>query len=147
LLKDWTLNGSATIQSGTPLTARVLGNRSDTAGTGNVGSSRAQATGLPVDSGAGFFNLLAFTTPPPGQYGNAGRNTIPGPGLFQLNLSLQRTIQVAERLRIQIRVDSTNFTNHVNITNFGTVVNSINYGVPSSAAGMRTLSATLRFNF
>lgn len=146
-LKDWTLSGSATIQTGTPLTARVLGNQSDTAGTGTVGSSRAQATGLPVDSGTGFFNLAAFTTPAPGQYGDAGRNTIPGPGLFSMNLSLQRTIQVAERLRLQIRVDSTNFTNRVNIANFGTIVNSINYGVPNSAAGMRTLSATLRFNF
>jgi hypothetical protein len=146
-LKDWTLSGSATIQTGAPLTARVLGNQSDTAGTGTVGSGRAQATGLPVDSGTGFFNLLAFTTPPLGQFGNAGRNTIPGPGLFSTNLSLQRTIPLTERLRLQIRVDATNFTNHVNITSFGTIVNSLNYGVPSSAAGMRTLSGTLRFNF
>ena len=82
-----------------------------------------------------------------GQFGNAGRNTIPGPGLFSMNLSLQRTIPLTERLRLQIRVDATNFTNHVNIASFGTVVNSINYGLPYSAAGMRTLSATLRFNF
>lgn len=72
-LKDWTLSGGVTVQAGTPLTARVLGNQSDIAGTGTIGSGRAQATGLPVDSGSGFFNLLAFTTPPPGQYGNAGR--------------------------------------------------------------------------
>jgi hypothetical protein len=146
-LKDWTLSGSATIQTGAPLTARVLGNQSDTAGTGTVGSGRAQATGLPVDSGTGFFNLLAFTTPPVGQFGNAGRNTIPGPGVFSMNLSLQRTIPLTERLRLQIRVDATNFTNHVNIASFGTIVNSLNYGVPSSAASMRTLSGTLRFNF
>jgi hypothetical protein len=146
-LKDWTLSGTATIQTGAPLTARVLGNQSDTAGTGTVGSGRAQATGLPVDSGTGFFNLLAFTTPPLGQFGNAGRNTIPGPGVFSMNLSLQRTIPLTERLRLQIRVDATNFTNHVNIASFGTIVNSLNYGVPSSAAGMRTLSGTLRFNF
>jgi outer membrane receptor protein involved in Fe transport len=146
-LKDWTLSGSATLQSGAPFTARVLGNQSDTAGTGTIGSSRAQATGLPVDSGSGFFNVLAFTTSPAGQFGNAGRNTIPGPGVFSMNLSLQRTIPLAERLRLQIRLDASNFTNHVNIASFGTIVNSINYGVPSSAAGMRTLSATLRFNF
>jgi len=125
----------------------VLGNQSDTAGTGTIGSGRAQATGLPVNSGAGFFNLLAFTTPPAGQFGDAGRNTITGPGLFSMNLSLQRTIPLAERLRLQIRVDVTNFTNHVNIASFGTIVNSLNYGVASSAGGMRTLSGTLRFNF
>ena len=146
-LKDWTVSTSITLESGIPLTARVLGNQSDIAGTGTIGSGRAEATGLPVDSGSGFFNLLAFTTPPIGQFGNAGRNTIPGPGLFSMNLSLQRTVTLHERTRLQFRVDATNVTNHVNITNFGTVVNSINYGVPMSASGMRTLSATLRLNF
>jgi hypothetical protein len=146
-LKDWTVAGAATIESGTPLTARVLGNQSDIAGTGTVGSGRADATGLPVESGSGFFNLAAFTVPPSGQYGDAGRNTIPGPGLFSLNLSLQRTISLTERTRLQMRIDATNFTNHVNITNFGTVVNSVNYGIPSAASGMRVLSITLRYNF
>jgi len=146
-LKDWTLSPSVTLETGTPLTARVLGNLSDIAGTGTIGSGRADATGLPIESGSGFFNLAAFTVPAAGEFGNAGRNTIPGPGLFSMNLSLQRTITLHERTRLQIRVDATNVTNHVNITGFGTVVNSINYGVPSSAGAMRTLSATLRLNF
>jgi len=146
-LKDWTLSTNLTLETGTPLTARVLGNQSDIAGTGNLGSGRAQATGLPIQSSTGFFNLLAFTTPPAGQFGDAGRNTIPGPGLFSMNLSLQRTITLHERIRLQMRVDATNVTNHVNITGIGTVVNSITYGVPLSAGGMRTLSATLRLNF
>ena len=146
-LKDWTLSGGVTAQTGTPLTARVLGNQSDIAGTGTIGSGRAQATGLPVDTGPGFFNLLAFTTPPSGQYGNAGRNTITGPGTVSLNLSLQRTVTLTERLRMQFRVDANNILNHVNITGIGTVVNSITYGVPTSAGAMRSLTATLRLNF
>jgi hypothetical protein len=146
-LKDWTLSTSMTLETGTPLTARVLGNQSDIAGTGTIGSGRANATGLPIESSTGFFNLAAFTTPLSGEFGNAGRNTIPGPGLFSLNLSLQRTITLHERTRLQIRVDATNVTNHVNITGIGTVVNSITYGVPLSAGGMRALSATLRLNF
>jgi hypothetical protein len=125
----------------------VLGNQSDIAGTGTIGSGRAQATGLPVNSGSGFFNLAAFTTPPPGQYGDAGRNTIIGPGTFSMNLSLQRNITLRERLRLQLRIEANNVTNHVNITSIGTVVNSLTYGAPLSAGGMRSLSATLRFNF
>jgi hypothetical protein len=146
-LKDWTLAGSVALQTGTPLTARVLGNQSDIAGTGTIGSGRAQATGLPANSGSGFFNLLAFTTPPPGQYGDAGRNTITGPGTFSTNLSLQRVITLHERMRLQFRVDANNLTNHVNITSIGTVVNSLTYGAPLSAGSMRSLSATIRFNF
>jgi hypothetical protein len=146
-LKDWTLAPSITAQTGTPLTARVLGNQSDNAGTGVIGSSRAQATGLPIETSSGFFNLAAFTNLIPGPYGNAGRNTIPGPGTFVINLSLQRTIAITERKRFSIRIDANNVTNHVNITGFGTVVNSQNYGVASSAGAMRSISATLRFNF
>ena len=90
---------------------------------------------------------MAFTTPPPGQYGDAGRNTITGPGTFSMNLSLQRTITLHERTRLQFRVDANNVTNHVNITGIGTVVNSLTYGAPLSAGAMRSLSATLRLNF
>ncbi|MDP9115043.1 MAG: TonB-dependent receptor [Acidobacteriota bacterium] len=146
-LKDWTLSPTVTFETGTPLTARVLGTQSDTAGTGIIGSGRANATGLPIESSNGFFNLAAFTVPASGQFGNAGRNTIPGPGLFSMNLSLQRTVILHERARLQIRVDASNLTNHVNITGISTVVNSITYGAPSSAGAMRALSATLRLNF
>ena len=146
-LKDWTLSPAITLQSGTPLTARVLGTRSDVAGTGVIGSGRADATGLPIDSGSGFFNTAAFTATLAGPYGSAGRNTITGPGTFTTNLSLQRTLTLRERLRLNIRMDANNATNHVNITGLGTVVNSLNYGVASSAGGMRNLSVTLRFNF
>ncbi len=148
LLKDWTLNGNLTAQTGAPLTARVLGNQSNIAGTGAVGSGRAEATGLAIESGSGPFNLLAFTTPAPGTFGNAGRDTIPGPSTVNLNLSFGRSFKIIdERKRIELRVDSNNVLNHVNITNYYTTVNAINYGLPSSAGGMRTLTATLRLRF
>ena len=35
----------------------------------------------------------------------------------------------------------------VNISGFGTVVNSLNYGLATGAAGMRTVSATVRLRF
>ena len=146
-LKDWTLSGNITAETGTPLTARVLGNQSNVGGTGSIGSGRAQATGLPVEDGGGYFNPLAFTTVPLGQFGNAGRNTIPGPDLFSLNVSLSRNINLTERKRMELRLDTTNVLNHPNITNFGTVVNSLTYGLPTAAGGMRTLSATIRFRF
>ncbi len=147
LLKDWTLNSSLTLESGTPLTAQIAGNQSDVAGTGSVGSGRAEATGLPVESGPGFFNLVAFTYPASGQFGDAGRNTIPGPWLFSLNGSFRRTFTIAERKRIVIGIDATNVLNHVSYTGINTVVGALNYGLPSSASGMRTLTLSFRFNF
>ncbi len=63
LLKDWQLSGSVTAQTGNPLTARVLGNNTQLAQTNGAGSERAEATGQPIESGTGFFNLNAFTVP------------------------------------------------------------------------------------
>ncbi|MGD0014820.1 MAG: TonB-dependent receptor [Bryobacteraceae bacterium] len=147
LLKDWTLSGGLTAASGTPFTARVLGNQADTGGTGAIGSGRADATGAPVISGTGFFNLAAFAIPPSGRYGDAGRNTIPGPTRLSLSLSLGRSIQLDERRRLEFRADSQNFTNHVSYTGLATVVNASNYGLPTATQSMRTITLTTRLRF
>jgi len=147
LLKDWQLSGQIIAQTGNPLTARVLGNTQQLAQTGGTGSGRAEATGLPIDRGSGLFNLNAFTTPPVGSYGNAGRNTIPGPGTFTVNLAFARSFSLAERRRIEFRLETTNLLNHVNYTNYYTVVNAVNYGLPSAAAGMRTMQGVVRLRF
>ncbi len=147
LLKDWQLSGSVTAQTGEPLTARVLGNGAQLAQTNGAGSARAEATGEPIESGAGFFNLNAFALPVPGTYGNAGRNTIPGPGLVNLNLGVARSFTFSERRRLEFRVEANNALNHVNYTGFYTIVNSVNYGLPSAASSMRTVSAIVRFRF
>jgi len=147
ILRAWSLSGGITAGSGTPLTARVLGNLADTGGTGAVGSGRADATGLPVRSQTGFFNLAAFTAPRPGAFGNAGRNTIDGPTRLTLNLSLARTIQLGERRMLEFRVDSQNFTNHVSYTSLSTVVNAADYGLPTATAPMRRVTAQLRLRF
>jgi hypothetical protein len=149
LLKDWQLSGSLVAQSGIPLTARVLGNAATAlAQTGGVGSSRAEATGEDLSSSSGFFNPAAFTIAPPGQFGNAGRNTIAGPGLFAVNLAFGRSFQLNEsRRRLEFRFEANNVFNTVSFTNINTVVNATNYTLPISAASMRSVDAVVRFRF
>ncbi|HWB98262.1 MAG TPA: hypothetical protein VG672_16230, partial [Bryobacteraceae bacterium] len=143
LLANWTLSGGLTAGSGNPLTARVLGNQSNTGGSGAVGSGRADATGEDVTAGGGFFNPGAFAIPPSGRYGNAARNTIPGPSSVALNLSFGRSFQLHDsRRRVELRVDSTNVLNHVNYTSVATIVNATNYGLPTATQAMRALTAT-----
>ena len=145
-LKDWTFSWTLTAQSGTPLTARVLGNLSDSGGTGVLGAGRADSTGAGI-SGGTFFNLGAFTTPPATRYGNAGRNTIPGPGSIVLNSSIQRSFTLTERKRMEFNVNANNLFNHVNYANLGTVINAANYGLVTAAGSMRTVTASVRFRF
>lgn len=147
VLGNWNMTSSFVARSGRPLTARVLGNVADVGGTGSAGSSRADSTGLSVSDGPGYFNIAAFTIPPSGRFGNAGRNTILGPGFIGVNLSLGRTFTLSDRRRLEFRINSENATNHVNISNISTVVNASNYGLPTSAAAMRTVTMLLRLRF
>jgi len=126
----------------------VLGNSARLAQTGGIGSGRAEATGLDLASAAAFFNLGAFTVPPPGEFGDAGRNTIPGPSLVALNAGFGRSFQFGEsRRRLELRLEGNNILNHVSYTNINTVVNATNYGLPIAASTMRSFSIVLRFRF
>jgi hypothetical protein len=147
ILRSWILAGNIVAMSGLPYTARVLGNLSDSGGSGNFGASRADATGVPVSGGTGFFNKAAFAPPSLGAFGNAGRNTIPGPSRFSMNLSLTRSFHATERHHIEIRIEGTNVTNTAIFSNFGTVLNALNYGLPTVALPMRSFRATLRYKF
>jgi hypothetical protein len=144
LLRGWTIGGTLTASSGLPHTAMVAG---DTAGTGLIGALRAEATGMPVTDGSGFFNLGAFTLPASGTYGNAARNTIPGIPYYSLTASFFRSFRIDDKRRIEFRIDSTNPLNSVNITGVNTTVGSINYGLATVASPMRSVTATVRLRF
>jgi hypothetical protein len=147
LLQDWTLNGGLHAQTGSPFSPKVAGNLSDSAGTGANGTTRPDASGLPITAGTGFFNTAAFMLPLAGQFGDAGRNTIPGPGSVTLNASFGRAFGLGERRNLEFRFDANNILNHVNISSFGTTLNSTNYGLPLGATAMRSMSVTMRFRF
>jgi len=149
MLKNWNMQTTFTAATGTPLTAYVSGNLANTGGLAGGGNVRAEATGLPIlASGYPYFNLAAFTTPPAGQLGNAGRNTIPGPFRTSLNSSMNRAFRFGESRRtLTFTINATNVLNHVAITSFGTTVNSATYGLPTAASATRTVSLAMRFAF
>jgi hypothetical protein len=148
-LAGWTLSGTVAAASGMPLTALVAGNLSNTGGLAGAGSTRAEATGLPISApGSPYFNLQAFTTPAPGEFGDAGRDTITGPFRLSFNSALNRAFRFGDsRRQLQLRLSATNVLNHVSITSFGTTVNSANYGLPSAASSTRTVQLLMRFSF
>ncbi len=98
IIRGWQLFGSYSVNSGSPFTATVAG---DPSNTGIIGSARANATGLPVEDGTGYFNPAAFSIPV-GTYGNAGRNTIPGIVNFNINASAMRSFRIGERHRLAL---------------------------------------------
>jgi hypothetical protein len=72
--------------------------------------------GVPVVLGdpQRYFDPLAFALPPAGIYGNLGRNTLPGPGLFHWNAALHKLLWKAERHNLRLRWEVFNATNRPN---------------------------------
>jgi len=149
MLKSWNLQTTFSATSGTPLTAYIAGNLSNTAGLAAQGNLRAEATGLPVAGVNGaYFNTAAFTTPPAGQLGDAGVNTIPGVFITSLNASMNRSFQFGDsRRRLTFTMTAGNVLNHPTVTSIGTTVNAANYGLPTGASATRAVTCAMRFNF
>jgi trimeric autotransporter adhesin len=144
--KGWTLLTQITAGSGLPETPILL---APVPGTGFSGSLRPDLTGSSVHAAPPglFLNPAAFSTPQPGQFGNAGRNSITGPDVFNLNGSIGRSFPVESRYSLEFRMDMTNLLNKVTFTSWNTVVNSTQFGLPLGANGMRNVLLTLGLRF
>jgi hypothetical protein len=145
VFKDWTISPNLSIATGTPETPVLA---TTTKGTGITGQVRPEVIGPLYPGIAGYpFNVDAFTTPPAGQWGDAGRDIVTGPMSFSLNASAARTIRVGERKNLDIRFDSTNILNHVVYTGYNMTFGGTQFGLPTGVGAMRSFNMTARFHF
>ena len=144
--KEWTVGTQITAGSGLPLTPTYF---SAVRGTGVTGSIRPDYTGAPVYAAPPglFLNPSAFVAPAAGHWGNAGRDSITGPGQFLMNASLGRTFRYGDRFNLDFRIDAANALNHVVYPSWNTTVGSSQFGLPRGANAMRSLQTTLRLRF
>jgi trimeric autotransporter adhesin len=144
IFKEWTLATQINVGSGLPQTPIWF-----SAIRGVTGSVRPLYTGAPLyDAPPGLFlNPAAYAAPLPGQWGNAGRDTITGPGQFGLTATLARSFRISERVNTDLRIDANNALNHVTYTSWITSVSNAQFGLPSAANTMRTVRLNLRVRF
>jgi hypothetical protein len=147
VLGNWQVNLTATLASGTPMTARVLGSFGDVAGGVN-GTLRADYTGAPITLSnptvGEFFNTAAFAAPAPGTFGDAGRNTITGPGTSNFNLGLTKTLTLSQSRTLSIQLLASNVFNSVQFAAIDTVVNSRTFGQVLAVRPMRRVQVVVR---
>ncbi len=147
IYKEWTFYNVINVGTGLPETPYIPG---AIAGTGFSASLRPELTGMPIYAGtaAGYYlNSDAYALPPAGQFGNAGRDSITGPPVFNYSASLARTFQLNDRLNLDVRFDSLNPINHVTFSNYYTTFGNPLFGSPATANGMRTITSTMRLRF
>jgi len=150
ILGDWQWSGDWTIASGLPFTARVLGSFADV-NRGTNGTLRADVTGIPValpdPSVNQWFNTAAFTEPPSGQFGDAGRNTIRGPGSIVFNVAFTKVVPVTDTQVVELRAQASNIFNTPQFSAIDAIVNSPSFGRVTAVASMRKFQMSARYRF
>jgi hypothetical protein len=97
---------------------------------------------VPLKQNPMWFNPAAFSSPPPGSFGNFRRNSIYGPGIANWNMSLFKNFIFTESMRIQLRFEAYNVFNHTqwaNVNNgLSAPVNGTSFAGTPGASGQIT---------
>ena len=126
----------ATDQSGT----NSRGARADRIGDGTDGPKT-------VGPGSKWLDTSAYRTPLRGTLGSAGVGTFRGPGLANLDLSLQKVFPVTEKVNLEFRGEMFNVTNTPAFQGINRNASSVNFGEVTEAQDARLVQFALKFWF
>ena len=153
ILGNWELTTTALARTGFPV--NVLMPSSYTAPDGASGTERPDLVpGVSLTPPGGrsvaeWINPAAFAAPA-GEFGTAPRDLLRGPGTWQIDLGLGRTISLWEHASLQFRSEFFNIFNHPqlgppqatfnpsNTTGFGSIITTVNTTTPISPVGSGT---------
>ena len=150
ILGGWQTSAIISISSGFPRNVIVGTDRSNTGG----GQDRPNATGQEVELPSSertvqrWFNTNAYVIQPAGTWGNVGRNTVTGPGITNVDMSLIRSFRMGASKSLQFRLEAFNALNHPIWNDPNTTLTSPNYGtITSTRKPMRELQLGVKFVF
>lgn len=117
LLRDWEISGVGSMRTGLPLTVTVTRPTTVMADGNNLAQRPNIVPGVSLIPPGGqtinrWINPAAFSTPAPGTWGNAGSSLVRGPGLFQFDTALSRSIKITEGSKLTFRIEGFNVFNH-----------------------------------
>jgi hypothetical protein len=159
IIGGWDLNAIHAARTGRAITFTVSRSSRDLP-DGNSSNQRPDILpGVPIypekQTIDNWFNLAAFAVPARGTWGNAARNLGRGPGVDQLDLSLQKSVRITEGHKLAFRAEFFNVFNRVhlgtpasNISSpgtFGRITSPMNRTIGVGTA--RQIQFMLRYNF
>ena len=159
LFGGWQLSGIMQARTGRPLTITVDRQGSDLPDGNNRNQRPDVVPGVnpyPAQQTPNqWLNIAAFAAPARGTWGNIARNTLRGPGLFQIDLALQKRFAISGHRTFEFRWEAFNVFNRMNLANpstnissaasFGRITGPLNRGYGTGTA--RQMQFMLRVNF
>lgn len=160
VLGGWQLGGIITFQSGFPNTVVCgPGNIQNGGGyckpdaisgvNGNLAEDqRTIARWFNTDGYIDRLGVTPGTTPTVFRYGTAGRNTIIGPGITSLDMSINKFFKFGERHTLELRGESFNLPNTPNFGQPGMSLRTPTYGlIGSTRIDSRQMQVALKYSF
>lgn len=150
LLEGWNISGIVTLASGHPFTTNLLVNNS---GRPDVDPDRPDLVGDPnlpssQRSPERWFNTSAFALPPPGTFGNTGRNIVIGPGTTNVDFAIHKVTRLGgEKHILEFRAEFFNIFNHPNFNLPDRFLGSATFGRVLSAKDPRDIQFGLKYTF
>jgi hypothetical protein len=143
LLKGWQLNSLAFWQTGQPFT---ITNATPRINLPTVTVDRPNVVGNPIlakHSLNEFFNISSFVAQPLGTAGDVSRNSLYGPHLRRVDLSLFKNVDIHKSLKLQVRAECFNISNTPNFANPNSEITATNSsGVAQSSGSFGAITST-----
>jgi hypothetical protein len=146
ILSHWQFGSLFSAHTGFPFTP---GTGVDNSLTG-VGQDRPNVVADPYvrnTSTLVWINPASMVANAPGTFGNAGYNSLIGPGFYDLDANLTRFFQIRERQRFELRFEFFNLLNHTNFNIPVTSRSSSTFGKIQGAGDPRILQFAAKFSF
>ncbi|MEA3005130.1 MAG: hypothetical protein QOI94_399 [Acidobacteriaceae bacterium] len=143
LAGGWSVNTQLSARAGLPVNVTLSRSSSELVDGNNVDQRPNRVPGVPLYLGSRsishWINPAAFSLPAVGAWGNAGRNLITGPPLWQDDSAVEKNFHLTERNNVIFRAEAFN------------IFNRAQYGQPSGSlsvttkSGVRTLTVPASF--
>ena len=134
LTNGWQVSGIFSARSGSYFTVTT---GVDNALTGLSSNQRANQIlndpFMPNRSVSGWLNPAAFQAPAPGTYGTMPLDAIQGPGYSNVDMAVSRSFRLGSQ-QMQLRLETFNLLNTVNLSNPVSALNSQDFGKITSLA-------------
>jgi Carboxypeptidase regulatory-like domain len=155
ILGNWEISGITAVEAGLPQFITYTGSNVTGLGDGTNRPNKVASVSYPKKVSA-WYTKASFGDPvapwaggPNQGFGNAGRDAVVGPGLFNWNLSVFKTIPLREHdlPKFELRFESFNTFNHTEFQNLDNNSHDGNFGAVTGDYGPRLLELGGKFVF
>jgi len=150
--RGWQVSGVVSVQSGRPFTPRVSFDNSNSGnqGGGTFAYDRPnEVTGKTPPAGANVvtYDGRSFVIAPEFTYGDAGRNSLIGPGYAAVDAVLSRRVALGGTRALELRLEGYNLLNRTNFQLPDSFVDRPTFGQSLSSFARRQFQLAARFTF